>query len=225
MPHSPGPFTSVVGTNKHKQAMFIKDAAGNFIAKVYGHQGVAKQPVVDNAELFVAAPSLLALVKRLYMALPSTPEHAELDAEACALIVSVDPAFAVDDKSTGHTIRLDLRSFPESDIRMVRSGGEACANVPRAVTHHSPDGYEWGYTGSGPADLALNIMHALFPIVDTTVTVQLYRGKCSALTWSLYQKFKERVVARVPREGGVITRAQVAAFLSAEGVDVPKELS
>ena len=31
-------------------------------------------------------------------------------------------------------------------------------NVPHLVVHHSPTGYEWGYGGSGPADLALNIL-------------------------------------------------------------------
>lgn len=30
-------------------------------------------------------------------------------------------------------------------------------NVPHLVAHHSPSGFEWGYGGSGPADLALNI--------------------------------------------------------------------
>ena len=42
-----------------------------------------------------------------------------------------------------------------------RLGNNLITNVPRLVTHHSPDGYEWGYGGSGPADFALNIIENL----------------------------------------------------------------
>jgi hypothetical protein len=31
------------------------------------------------------------------------------------------------------------------------------ANVPYLVLHHAPSGYSWGYNGSGPSDLGLNI--------------------------------------------------------------------
>lgn len=40
--------------------------------------------------------------------------------------------------------------------------GNLRANVPH-VRCHSPAGYECGYAGSGPADLALSVMHALIP--------------------------------------------------------------
>ncbi len=53
------------------------------------------------------------------------------------------------------------------------------------VRNHSPTGFECGYSGSGPAQLALAIL------VD-------YRGKEYAL--SRYQRFKELVVTRLPRE-------------------------
>ena len=36
--------------------------------------------------------------------------------------------------------------------------GDGVVNVPVRVMHHSPSGIEWGYAGSGPADLALNIL-------------------------------------------------------------------
>lgn len=31
------------------------------------------------------------------------------------------------------------------------------------VVRHSPSGMEWGYAGSGPADAALSILHAIYP--------------------------------------------------------------
>ena len=46
--------------------------------------------------------------------------------------------------------------------------------------NHSPDGFNWGYTGSGPAQLALAI---LSDCMDDEVAIRLY------------QKFKREVVA------------------------------
>jgi hypothetical protein len=39
--------------------------------------------------------------------------------------------------------------------------GRACVNIPHSIIYHSPCGFEWGYGGSGPADLALNILYAV----------------------------------------------------------------
>ena len=36
--------------------------------------------------------------------------------------------------------------------------GKAHVNIPQRIRYHSPSGIEWGYGGSGPADLALNIL-------------------------------------------------------------------
>jgi len=51
----------------------------------------------------------------------------------------------------------------------------------RHRAHHSPDGFNWGYGGSGPSDLARSI------IADIT--------KNDHPDPALYQKFKERYVA------------------------------
>ena len=57
----------------------------------------------------------------------------------------------------------------------------------RDLSDHSPDGFEWGYGGSGPAQLALAIL------AD-------YLGNDNeALT--LYQSFKWSVVAKLPQRG------------------------
>lgn len=52
------------------------------------------------------------------------------------------------------------------------------------VWNHSPDGFNFGYSGSGPAQLALAIMLELFP-------------KDEALR--LYQQFKRDVIAALPQ--------------------------
>jgi len=54
------------------------------------------------------------------------------------------------------------------------------------VIHDSPTGFEWGYGGSGPADLALSILS--FVIGDERQSVGIYEGKrCGARAWALHQ--------------------------------------
>jgi len=54
------------------------------------------------------------------------------------------------------------------------------------VVKHSPTGFNWGYGGSGPADLALSLL------TDATGN--------RPLAESLYQDFTWAVVARLPDE-------------------------
>jgi hypothetical protein len=70
------------------------------------------------------------------------------------------------------------------------------------VENHSPDGFAWGYLGSGPAQLALAIL------VD-------YLGD-EAEAARLHQDFKERTVARfLVGRGWVLTGAEIEAALLA----------
>lgn len=88
--------------------------------------------------------------------------------------------------------------YDGGDIVLRRVDGRPTTNVPRQVVYHSPSGFEWGYGGSGPADLALNIL-------------LLFTDEATAR--QLYQDFKWEFVARVPREGGVIERERVVRFI------------
>lgn len=72
-------------------------------------------------------------------------------------------------------------------------------NIPQKVVKHSPTGMEWGYAGSGPADFALNIL-----LNYTDAPTALY----------LYQQFKHRFVANLPKEGGTITAAEIREWLN-----------
>lgn len=42
--------------------------------------------------------------------------------------------------------------------RVFRVAGEDREPLRQRIVYHSPTGFEWGYAGSGPADLALNIL-------------------------------------------------------------------
>lgn len=85
-------------------------------------------------------------------------------------------------------------------------GGAHVVGLDHArVVHHSPSGYEWGYGGSGPADLALNILHAFcLNHGGTNPSVKLYKGRTFKLAWRLHQRFKHDFLAAMPQEGGVI---------------------
>ncbi len=52
------------------------------------------------------------------------------------------------------------------------------------IWNHSPDGFNWGYSGSGPAQLALAIM---LKVTDKNTAIQLY------------QDFKREVIAGLPQ--------------------------
>lgn len=86
--------------------------------------------------------------------------------------------------------------------------GEPLTNVPRKVIHHSPDGFEWGYHGSGPADLALNMVHAYFKLTNVD-DVKCFKGKVASVTWEAHQFIKREIIAMIPREGTLIKRGAV----------------
>ena len=88
-------------------------------------------------------------------------------------------------------------------------------NIPHRVTHHSPSGYEWGYGGSGPADLALNILEAaLVELGHNGKRAECWRGGCFALAWALHQDFKRELIAPIPAEGGVIYWPALRAWIT-----------
>lgn len=56
------------------------------------------------------------------------------------------------------------------------------SNVPHSIVRHSPDGFNCGYGGSGPAEFALNILKYVTSEEPSA---------------SLYQKFKGEFIATV----------------------------
>ena len=75
------------------------------------------------------------------------------------------------------------------------------------VVYHSPDGFECGYGGSGPADLALSILADHFGERPEKKKV----GACRC--WQLHQAFKREFVAPADREGFTVTSEQIEAWL------------
>ena len=101
--------------------------------------------------------------------------------------------------------------FTIHDVSLERDdNGNAVVNVPREIIVHSPTGYDWGYQGSGPADLALNI-------------VARFVGRSAAEKNGLYQEFKRKFIAIMPEEGGVISKDEIEAWFMEQHVTVPSE--
>jgi hypothetical protein len=77
------------------------------------------------------------------------------------------------------------------------------------LANHSPTGFEWGYAGSGPAQLALALI--------------AHASSDGGLAARLHQPFKWRVITKLPQKCGAppgislwrMTRADVMAHVTA----------
>ena len=104
------------------------------------------------------------------------------------------------------------RRFVDGPSDMEKVGG-VITNVPHLVVHHSPNGFEFGYGGSGPADLALNVCQLYLNMRGYEgQQTRLYDGKCWALAWKLHQKFKQDIIALIPRSGASVPFETIDAW-------------
>lgn len=77
------------------------------------------------------------------------------------------------------------------------------------IEKHSPDGFNFGYGGSGPADLALSILCDWFG--EDPRPIDLNRGKFKAQAY--YQDFKWQFIAPIKGEKFVLMGAEIAEFI------------
>ncbi|RKZ08822.1 hypothetical protein DRQ25_08140 [Candidatus Fermentibacteria bacterium] len=134
----------------------------------------------------------------------------------------------------------------ESGVLLKRMpDGTPITNVPWLVIDHSPTGFNWGYGGSGSADLALNILeNALWTLglaskagtarpnnedkyfsFDNEV-FKCYNGRCMAAAWEYHQDFKwQFLTEEMPESGGFIPWSHIVAFIYDKmDLVVPEEL-
>ena len=80
----------------------------------------------------------------------------------------------------------------------VRDGWERLYPL-RHLAHHSPSGFDCGYAGSGPADLALALASDVLGEEDDVVTL---RGglRVGRQAWRVHHQLKLDVVACLPRD-------------------------
>lgn len=104
---------------------------------------------------------------------------------------------------------------------------------------HSPDGFEWGYGGSGPSDLALSILadwlgedpspkelsQGRFEITDEMFEAATNQDEIDALIdrsrlWCVryHQKFKQDIVAKMAGDAWKLEGGTIAAWIEKERV-------
>jgi hypothetical protein len=86
-------------------------------------------------------------------------------------------------------------------VQVTLNGQELEPDLSQKLRNHSPEGFEWGYGGSGPAQLALAIL------LWVLIAPEALR---------LYQLFKFQVVAGLDREGWIMTGDDVRLWAQAQ---------
>lgn len=81
-------------------------------------------------------------------------------------------------------IRAAGQSGAGTVTRVELNGARSPLDLRLDLYNHSPDGFQWGYHGSGPAQLALAL------VADATGDDQL--------ALKVYQKFKREIVGTLP---------------------------
>lgn len=113
-------------------------------------------------------------------------EHTDADYTARPACASAQ-VLERDDRRLEHPLHdVIIERTPSGQID---TAGEPITDVTVNVAHryvvHSPTGFEFGYGGSGPADLALNILGAFVPAVEA---------------WRLHQGFKRHFLVSLDRD-------------------------
>lgn len=93
--------------------------------------------------------------------------------------------------------------------------GRLACNIPQRFKWHSPTGFECGYGGSGPADLALNVLAQLVPLgSDGAEGWKIWDGQSvSATAGLLHHDFKDEFIATLPSQGGTIEIQAIRRWL------------
>jgi hypothetical protein len=71
---------------------------------------------------------------------------------------------------------------------------------------HSPDGFEWGYSGSGPSDLARSL---LFDHMAHETNVPAVAG----IVDDTYMGVRDAIVAKLPKAGWALSTPQIESWL------------
>ncbi len=101
------------------------------------------------------------------------------------------------------------------DVTVAGDDGVPRALEPRLdLRNHSQTGFEWGYGGSGPSQLALAILSDHF---GADVRTNVGRGLADVKALELYQDFKFACVAALPSDGWQLTTDHIVAAVRALG--------
>jgi len=103
----------------------------------------------------------------------------------------------------------------DDNIVVMSVDGELWANLPLYLdeVNHSPTGFEWGYYGSGPSQLAYAILRSYFELVEKLdVTTAISQAKRH------YARFKQAYVAKWSEEWKITSDEIELVWLTGERV-------
>jgi hypothetical protein len=128
-----------------------------------------------------------------------------------------------DQKSEYHDKHLPLSIEPNGVIlRRIEYGGpddyEVATNVPHLFHHHAPTGFEWGYRGSGPADLAFVISEWFLRHMNWGgSTMPVHSGdEVFKLSFRLKTEVKRLWISGAPSEGQIIPFMELHNYFERE---------
>lgn len=93
---------------------------------------------------------------------------------------------------------IELSGYPNGIITL--NGKILRPERSQKVRNHSPDGFNWGYNGSGPAQLSLAI---LLELTDKEIAL------------NNYQRFKSDVIACLEKDCGFGINVDVTEYIGA----------
>lgn len=95
----------------------------------------------------------------------------------------------------------DLAKLPFHGDLVVRRDREGIKHIsiPHMIEYHSPTDLEWGYPGSGPAELALNTL--------------FYFTKDRDFSFRHHQAFKTEFIEGLPKEGGRVSGETIRTWI------------
>jgi hypothetical protein len=79
------------------------------------------------------------------------------------------------------------------------------------VANHSPTGFEWGYAGSGPAQLAVALLYDAIMFGNPQERVAMSQAR--RLTLAHYQEFKRQFVENITDATWSMTAEAIIAWL------------
>lgn len=102
----------------------------------------------------------------------------------------------------------------ENGLILKRKGNISMTNIPQLIVDHSPDGFEWGYGGSGPSDLALNVVDLILTKIGFNGSkTKCRKGVAFIKSYELYQDFKWDIISKIPKNGAVIPYDQMKSWI------------
>ncbi len=109
-------------------------------------------------------------------------------------------------------VYIGVRSSRGPEVFVVDNAPQGITNKPlKHFEYHSPDGFEWGYAGPGPSDLALAILADHFK--ETPTREEIYKRANELRCLRYYHRLKWDYLMEFNREGFTLPEDILQAWI------------